>query len=79
MLTTLKLSDGSEQVLDVVELRVVLVGAPLELSFSVAPPRLHIESPGREEQWHSFVVHHRAANVMSVELQRHLPSGTPAA
>lgn len=71
MVIIAKLADGSEQTLDVQSVRTSVGGAPLELSLNGTPPRLRIVSPGDDERWQRFVVHHSAANVMELEVRSH--------
>jgi hypothetical protein len=69
MLITLLLTDGSQQVVDVTEIRMSLDGNPLELSFRASPTRLRIYSPGTEERWQRLVIHPDAANALSLEIR----------
>jgi len=78
MVITVKLADGSEKTLDVESIRATLGGAPIELSLNGTPALLRIFSPGDDERWQRFVVHHSAANVMELEVRSH-GKPTPAA
>jgi hypothetical protein len=68
MLITLLLPDGSEQTIDVAELRMSIDGNPIELSFGASPARLRIYSPATEERWQRFVIHPSAGNALSLEV-----------
>lgn len=68
MVVTILLQDGSEQTLNAAELRLTLDGSPLELSFETSPTRLTLYYPSTDQHWQHFVVHHRCANVMSLEV-----------
>ena len=78
MVVTVKLVDGSEQTLDVELIRMSLGGSPVELSMDGAAARLRVISPGDEERWGHFVVHHSAANSFSIEMQSHGRDGGSA-
>jgi hypothetical protein len=68
---TLQLPDGSAQTVDAVGLKLSIDGSPLELSLEASPNRLRVYSPGDDNRWQHFVVHHSAANAMSLELVTH--------
>ena len=69
MVIVVQFADGSEQRLDVQTIRTTVGGGPVELSLGGDPESLRICSPGDEERWQRFVVHHGAANVMEVEVR----------
>ncbi len=79
MTISVKLADGSEQTLDVASVRMSVGGAPVELSLNGAPALLRIFSPGDDESWQRFVVHHSAANVMELEVRSGKREAGPAA
>jgi hypothetical protein len=68
MLVTLLLSNGSRQTVDVAEVHLDLGASPLELSLEAPSTRLRLYSPGTTQRWQRFVVHHSAANAMSLEV-----------
>jgi hypothetical protein len=79
LVITVKLADGSEQTLDVESIRTTLDGAPIELSLNGTPALLRIFSPGNDQRWQRFVVHHSAANVMELEVRSHGKQAASAA
>ncbi len=79
MQVTLLLPDGSQQTLEVSELRLSLDGSPLELSLETSPTRLRLYSPGSDERWQRFIVHPGAANSMSLEVATNERNGESTA
>jgi hypothetical protein len=71
--------DGSKETREIAGLDVQLGDWNLEVASESDPLRLHLHVPGSDESFCSFVVHHRCANTMTVELRPNVRAGGTAA
>jgi hypothetical protein len=71
MRVSLKLEDGSEEVRDVASFSMLLGGWSLEVTPDQGPLSVHLQVHSRQDGYCSFVVRHRCANTMTVEIEPH--------
>jgi hypothetical protein len=67
----LKLDDGSEEVRDVKNIAIMVDSWHLEIKSDQNPYLIHFHVPSCDEEFCNFVVHHRCANTMSLEIEAH--------
>ena len=79
MRVVLRMSDGTEEVREVASLDLQLGDRKLEVEPGSDPLRLQLHVPCSEQSLASFVVHHRCANTMTVEVRPNVRSGHAAA
>ena len=64
-----RLEDGGEQTLDVSELALMVDGWRLEVPPEKDPLKFSFHAPVQADVFCSFVVHHRCANTMTLEVR----------
>ncbi|HEV2295197.1 MAG TPA: hypothetical protein VGR35_15195 [Tepidisphaeraceae bacterium] len=79
MRVVLRMSDGTEEIRQIASLDVHLGDWKLEVVPESEPLRVHLHVPGSDQSFCSFVVHHRCANTMSIELKPNIRDADAAA
>jgi hypothetical protein len=78
MRIVLRMPDGSEEIREVASLDMQLGDWLLEIAPEPEPLRVHLHVPTSDQSFCSFVVHHRCANTMTVELMPKIRDGDAA-